>query len=115
MKLQSVEDEKNFGRAGVISASGIDQALSALSIASSSSSSSSSATADRHPEKRMKAAYKDYEETYLPVLKVENPSLKHSQLKERLWEQWQKAPENPINQARAAEAAAASSSSSADE
>lgn len=54
--------------------------------------------ADRNPEKRMKAAYLAYEEANLPILRRENPTLKLSQLKEMLWKQWQKSPENPLNQ-----------------
>lgn len=52
---------------------------------------------DRHPEKRMKAAYKAYEEAELPIIKAENPSLKLSQLKQIIFKNWQKAPENPLN------------------
>lgn len=51
---------------------------------------------DRHPEKRMKAAYKAYEDAQLPILKAENPSLKLSQLKQIIFKNWQKAPENPL-------------------
>eukprot|EP01117_Protostelium_nocturnum_P001944 TRINITY_DN12606_c0_g1_i1.p1 TRINITY_DN12606_c0_g1~~TRINITY_DN12606_c0_g1_i1.p1 ORF type:complete len:248 (-),score=126.93 TRINITY_DN12606_c0_g1_i1:260-931(-) len=54
---------------------------------------------DRHPEKRLKAAFTSYEARNLPLLKEENPYLKKSQLQELLWKQWQKAPENPLNQA----------------
>lgn len=57
---------------------------------------------DQHPEKRMKAAYKKYEETNLPILKQENPNMKLSQLKQMLWKDWQKSPENPLNQRLAA-------------
>eukprot|EP01114_Cavostelium_apophysatum_P013398 TRINITY_DN3239_c0_g1_i1.p1 TRINITY_DN3239_c0_g1~~TRINITY_DN3239_c0_g1_i1.p1 ORF type:complete len:217 (-),score=88.19 TRINITY_DN3239_c0_g1_i1:164-814(-) len=53
---------------------------------------------DKHPEKRLKAAFKEYETTWLPVLKKENPGLKLSQVRELLWRQWLKAPENPLNQ-----------------
>lgn len=53
---------------------------------------------DRHPERRAKAAYAAYEERELPVLKKENPGLRLTQLKELLWKQWQKSPENPFNQ-----------------
>jgi len=53
---------------------------------------------DRHPEKRLKAAYLSYETNRLPSLREENPSLKLSQLKDLLWKEWQKAPENPLNQ-----------------
>ena len=51
---------------------------------------------DKHPEKRMKAAYKAYEEAQMPILKAENPSLKLSQLKQIIFKNWQKAPENPL-------------------
>ncbi|XP_055388856.1 coiled-coil domain-containing protein 124 [Condylostylus longicornis] len=73
--------------------------------------------ADRFPTKRMKAgmvmvlnsrtqqtcfyqAYNAYEEEWINKLKSENPTLKRSQMKERIWKQWQKAPENPMNQAQ---------------
>mmetsp|Transcript_13303 Transcript_13303/g.38648 ORF Transcript_13303/g.38648 Transcript_13303/m.38648 type:complete len:219 (-) Transcript_13303:304-960(-) len=55
---------------------------------------------DRHPEKRMKAAWKEYEATNTPLLKQEKPGLKMSQYREMLWKMWQKAPENPINAAK---------------
>lgn len=53
---------------------------------------------DRHPEKRMKAAYAVFEETHLPQLKAENPSLRLTQLKQMLFKEWTKSPENPMNQ-----------------
>ncbi|XP_066155568.1 coiled-coil domain-containing protein 124-like [Euwallacea fornicatus] len=52
---------------------------------------------DKHPEKRMKAAYTSYEETRLKELKLEYPSLKLSQLKQMIFKEWQKSPENPLN------------------
>jgi hypothetical protein len=42
-----------------------------------------SAGVEKHPEKRMKAAFVAYEEAQLPKLRAEYPSLKRSQLKER--------------------------------
>lgn len=51
-----------------------------------------------HPEKRMKAAYAAFEEKELPRLKAENPNLRLSQLKQLLRKEWQKAPDNPMNQ-----------------
>ena len=53
---------------------------------------------DKHPEKRMKAAYLAYEEVNLPRLKAENPNLRLSQLKQMLKKDWNKSPENPLNQ-----------------
>ncbi len=53
---------------------------------------------DRHPEKRLKAAYNAFEESNLPRLKLENPNLRLSQLKQLLKKDWMKSPENPLNQ-----------------
>lgn len=53
---------------------------------------------DRHPERRMKAAFAAYEETNMPRLKQENPNMRLSQLKQQLKKEWNKAPENPLNQ-----------------
>ncbi|CAH2256749.1 coiled-coil domain-containing protein 124 [Pararge aegeria] len=54
--------------------------------------------ADRHPEKRLKAAFTAFEEITLPRLKAENPSLRLSQLKQMLRKEWLKSPQNPLNQ-----------------
>lgn len=53
---------------------------------------------DKHPEKRLKAAYNSFEEINLPRLKAENPSLRLSQLKQMLRKEWLKSPQNPMNQ-----------------
>ncbi|XP_071342082.1 coiled-coil domain-containing protein 124 [Trachinotus anak] len=53
---------------------------------------------DRHPERRMKAAFLAYEEANMPRLKKENPNMRLSQLKQQLKKEWMKAPENPLNQ-----------------
>lgn len=53
---------------------------------------------DRHPERRMKAAFAAYEEANMPRLKMENPNMRLSQLKQQLKKEWVKAPENPLNQ-----------------
>lgn len=53
---------------------------------------------DRHPERRMKAAFAAYEEENMPRLKKENPNMRLSQLKQQLKKEWVKAPENPLNQ-----------------
>lgn len=52
---------------------------------------------DKHPEKRMKAAYRAYEEAQLPRIKSENPGLKLSQMKQIIFKDWQRSPENPLN------------------
>ncbi|KAJ2715167.1 hypothetical protein H4R19_001352 [Coemansia spiralis] len=57
---------------------------------------------DRHPERRMKATFAAYTERMLPVIKEEHPGLRQSQMKDIIFKRWQKAPENPFNQAHAA-------------
>ena len=51
-----------------------------------------------HCEKKLKAAYKEYEAAQLQVVRQDNPGLKLSQAREVVWKNWQKAPENPMNQ-----------------
>lgn len=75
---------------GVVSARDVEEAISALSVKEKE--------LERHPEKRVKAAYASYEEERLPILKKENPNLRLSQLKQMLKKDWMKSPENPMNQ-----------------
>lgn len=67
----------------------VDEAISILSDKNET---------DRHPEKRIKAAYNAFEEVNLPRLKAENPTLRLSQLKQMLRKEWLKSPQNPVNQ-----------------
>nr|BAN20566.1 conserved hypothetical protein [Riptortus pedestris] len=53
---------------------------------------------DKHPERRMKAAFAAFEERNMPRIKEENPTLRLSQLKQILKKEWMKSPENPFNQ-----------------
>lgn len=46
--------------------------------------SDSAADIERHPEKRMKAAYTAFEERHLPRLREENPNMRLSQIKQML-------------------------------
>jgi len=55
---------------------------------------------DKHPEKRLQAAYKAFEERMMPRVKEENKSMRLSQWKQIIWKEWTKSPENPLNQAR---------------
>jgi hypothetical protein len=56
----------------------------------------------------MKAAFAAYEDKNLPRLRDENPSLRLQQVKQMLWDEWQKSSENPLVQQRNAEQAARS-------
>ena len=46
--------------------------------------------AEKHPERRMKAAYAAFEEKHLPRPKAENPNFRLSQLKQMLKKDWMK-------------------------
>uniref|UniRef100_A0A1I8J824 HMG box domain-containing protein n=2 Tax=Macrostomum lignano TaxID=282301 RepID=A0A1I8J824_9PLAT len=59
------------------------------------------AGSDRHPERRMRAAYAAYEERELARLKRELPGMRLSQLKQLVHKSWDKSPENPMNQRHA--------------
>ena len=74
-----------------VEARSVDEALSLLNV------TGNIPTEDKHPEKRMKAAYNEFEEQELPILKAENPNLKLSQLKQIVHKQWQKSADNPMN------------------
>lgn len=88
--------EENINRRvlveGEVEARSVEEAIAALSV---------SAELDRHPERRMKAAFTAYEELNLPRLKQENPNMRLSQLKQLLKKEWMKSPENPMNQRHA--------------
>jgi len=71
----------------------VDEALKLLKLTDETSSPS----ADRHPERRMKAAYSAFEDSRLQTLKSENPSLRLTQLKQLIFEEWKKSPDNPMN------------------
>ncbi|XP_053320369.1 coiled-coil domain-containing protein 124 [Spea bombifrons] len=85
--------EENLNRRvleeGEVEARTVEDAIAALSV---------SKELDRHPERRMKAAFAAYEEISLPRLKQENPNMRLSQLKQLLKKEWMKSPENPMNQ-----------------
>eukprot|EP00553_Chaetoceros_curvisetus_P008576 CAMPEP_0204614126 /NCGR_PEP_ID=MMETSP0717-20131115/1933_1 /ASSEMBLY_ACC=CAM_ASM_000666 /TAXON_ID=230516 /ORGANISM="Chaetoceros curvisetus" /LENGTH=261 /DNA_ID=CAMNT_0051626723 /DNA_START=50 /DNA_END=835 /DNA_ORIENTATION=+ len=74
---------------GEVAASGMDQALNALSIGGGA--------VDEHPEKRMKALHKAFEERMMPQMKEEYPGLKRSQYIEKIFAMWKKSPDNPMN------------------
>ncbi|KAK3015163.1 hypothetical protein RJ639_005309 [Escallonia herrerae] len=55
---------------------------------------------DRHPERRLKASFKAFEEAELARLKEEKPGLTHTQYKDMIWKLWKKSPDNPLNQVK---------------
>uniref|UniRef100_G1R1S6 Coiled-coil domain containing 124 n=1 Tax=Nomascus leucogenys TaxID=61853 RepID=G1R1S6_NOMLE len=75
---------------GSVEARTIEDAIAVLSVAEEA--------ADRHPERRMRAAFTAFEEAQLPRLKQENPNMRLSQLKQLLKKEWLRSPDNPMNQ-----------------
>ncbi|VDK33821.1 unnamed protein product [Taenia asiatica] len=76
----------------VIEARTVEDAIKALSISGENPT-------EKHPERRLKAAYLAYEEKMLPQLRKEHPGMRHSQLAQMIFKSFQTAPENPKNQA----------------
>lgn len=79
-----------------INASGIDNALDALTL---TSGSANDLKLDRHPERRFKAAYKVFEERRLPEIEAEYPGLRKQQRVEIVRKEFERSEENPFNQA----------------
>ncbi|XP_016066303.1 PREDICTED: coiled-coil domain-containing protein 124 isoform X2 [Miniopterus natalensis] len=75
---------------GSLEARTIEEAIAVLSVAEEAG--------DRHPERRMRAAFTAFEEEQLPRLKQENPNMRLSQLKQLLKKEWLRSPDNPMNQ-----------------
>ncbi|XP_055677891.1 coiled-coil domain-containing protein 124 [Lutzomyia longipalpis] len=86
--------EENINRVNLDStvATTVDEAIAALSLTEEA--------LDKHPEKRLKAAFKAFEEENMNRIKLENPTLKMSQWKQLLWKEWTRSPQNPLNQPR---------------
>jgi hypothetical protein len=83
------------GKMKTLNASGIDNALDALTL---TSSSANDMKLDRHPERRYAAAYKAYEERRLPEIKTEHPGLRRNQQIELIKKEFDRSEENPFNQ-----------------
>ncbi|KAK9806108.1 hypothetical protein WJX72_001671 [[Myrmecia] bisecta] len=90
---QLVEVENVNREEDLIDARNVTQAIAALSLAEQ-------AEEDKHPERRLKAAFAAYQERELPLLKQEKPGLKQSQYKDMMFKAWQKSPDNPMNKAQ---------------
>ncbi|CAD7084650.1 unnamed protein product [Hermetia illucens] len=84
-----LEENLNRVMADTVIATNVDEAIAALSVSDTSD--------DKHPEKRMRAAFKAFEAENLPRIKAENPTLRLSQWKQILMKEWNKSPDNPMN------------------
>ncbi|RPD55671.1 DUF1014-domain-containing protein [Lentinus tigrinus ALCF2SS1-7] len=83
-------------------ATGIDNAIDLLEVVTAkmdkASVGSRAADIERHPERRVKAAFEAYKERELPKARAEHPGMRLQQYHDLLWKQFQKSPENPFNQ-----------------
>ncbi len=80
-----------------LNATGIDNALDALSLTSNNPSEK----IDRHPERRFKAAYAAYEARRMPEVEEENKGLRKQQRVDLIRKEFERSPENPFNQVNA--------------
>ncbi|KAL4745103.1 hypothetical protein BDW72DRAFT_187316 [Aspergillus terricola var. indicus] len=90
-------DDAPSSKSSALNASGIDNALDALSLTSKDTSK-----IDRHPERRYKAAYAAFEARRLPEIEAENPGLRRQQRIELVKKEFDKSEENPFNQVHVA-------------
>ncbi|KAK6518684.1 hypothetical protein TWF506_005822 [Arthrobotrys conoides] len=96
--LAGFDNTPGSSKSAALNASGIDNALDALSL---TSGATSSASIDRHPERRFKAAYAAYEERRMAEGKADGEwdGLRQNQVKDRIRKEFEKSEENPFNQA----------------
>ncbi|KAL4970385.1 DUF1014 domain protein [Aspergillus stella-maris] len=93
LNLSQLDDDTPPARSSALNATGIDNALDALSLTSKDTSK-----IDRHPERRFKAAYAAFEARRLPEIEAENPGLRRNQRIELCKKEFEKSEENPFNQ-----------------
>ncbi|KDP47146.1 hypothetical protein JCGZ_00037 [Jatropha curcas] len=75
----------------IIEARNVEDAIAQMTV-------TDSLPVDKHPERRLKASFKAFEEAELPRLREEKPGLTHNQYKDMIWKLWKKSPDNPLNQ-----------------
>ncbi len=99
LDLSQLDDEPASSSTAnpALNATGIDNALDALSLTSNNPSEK----VDRHPERRYKAAYAAYEARRLPELEEEQKGLRRQQRIDIIRKEFEKSPDNPFNQANA--------------
>ncbi|WVN89814.1 uncharacterized protein L203_105044 [Cryptococcus depauperatus CBS 7841] len=90
-----------------LSAKGIDEMLEAMEVVNQKTDKAAVGAKaemmiDAHPERRYKAAFEAYIEREMPILRQDHPGLRQNQMRDILHKQFQKAPENPFNQAKIA-------------
>lgn len=99
-QLDSVSsDRPGVGRSdSALNATGIDNALDALSLTKNDSSK-----IDKHPERRFKAAYAAFEERRMKEMEEDGSGqgLRKNQKEQQIRKEFERSPENPFNQVSA--------------
>ncbi|SMQ45381.1 unnamed protein product [Zymoseptoria tritici ST99CH_1A5] len=96
LDLSALDDEPASSKKGpALNATGIDNALDALSLTSNNNDK-----IDRHPERRFKAAYNAFEERRLEEMAGEK-GLRRQQKIDQIRKEFEKHPDNPFNQVAA--------------
>jgi hypothetical protein len=92
------EDGTESKKATALNATGIDNALDALSL-----TADTGAKIDKHPERRFKAAFAAYEERRLNEMDQDGSGqgLRQNQKREKIRKEFEKSEENPFNQVSA--------------
>ncbi|KAI4255963.1 MAG: hypothetical protein LQ352_002314 [Teloschistes flavicans] len=105
LNLDQLDDDHDGPEASkqplsALNATGIDNALDALSLTSGGGANGGGGgeKIDRHPERRFKAAYAAYEARRMPELEEETKGLRRQQRVDVIRKEFEKSPENPFNQ-----------------
>lgn len=100
LDLSQLDNDGSTGGANALNATGIDNALDALSLTGGGKEDK----VDKHPERRYPAAYAKYEERRLSEMKADGSGtgLRLDQRKTRIRKEFDKHPDNPFNQVTAA-------------
>lgn len=96
LDLSQLEDDGSGSKkATALNATGIGNALDALSL-----TEDSAAKIDKHPERRFKAAFAAYEERRLNEMDEDGSGqgLRQNQKREKIRKEFEKSPDNPFNQ-----------------
>lgn len=95
LDLSGLDGPSSKKELAALNATGIDNALDALDLTSDNKDK-----IDRHPERRFKAAYTQFEERRLEEMKDEK-GLRRQQKIDQIRKEFEKHPDNPFNQVAA--------------
>lgn len=96
LDLSQLDDDSP--KSGALNATGIDNALDALTL-----TSNAAGKIEKHPERRFKAAYAAFEERRLKEMEEDGSGqgLRQNQKKDKIRKEFEKSEENPFNQVSA--------------